>query len=266
MKIGFIGTGNMGTALIKGYVGQNSNNKNKVYAYDTLSAKLEELAHEQGIHSCDSIEEVVNNCDSIILAVKPGTYASILEKISPNIKSRHILVSIAAGISISYIESFFKMPVKVVRTMPNTPALVNEGITALSPNANISEDEFLQVKDVFSAVGKTEVIEEKLMDVIPGVSGSSPAYVYMFIEALADGAVLQGMPRNQAYEFAAQSVLGAAKMVLETAKHPGELKDMVCSPGGTTIEAVASLEKNGLRHAVIEAVKICTDKSKKMSK
>ena len=266
MKIGFIGTGNMGSALIKGYVGQNNSNKNNVYAYDALAEKLEALAHEHGIHSCDSIQGIVENCDIIILAVKPDIYESVLEKMGPTIERRHILVSIAAGISISYIESFFKTPVKVVRTMPNTPALVNEGITALSRNINLLEDEFIKVKDIFSAVGKTEIIEEKLMDVIPGVSGSSPAYVYMFIEALADGAVLQGMPRNQAYQFAAQSVLGAAKMVLETSKHPGELKDMVCSPGGTTIEAVASLERNGMRNAIIEAVNICTDKSKKMNK
>ncbi len=266
MKTGFVGTGNMGTALIKGYIKQNENNKNDIYAYDKLPDKLDELVRECGIHSCDSIKAIVKECDIIILSVKPDVYAYVLEEINQYIESKHVLVSIAAGITIRYIESFFIIPAKVVRTMPNTPALVSEGITALSGNTNISEKELNCVRNIFSAVGKTEIIEEKLMDVIPAVSGSSPAYVYMFIEALADGAVMQGMPRKQAYQFAAQSVLGAAKMVLETKKHPGELKDMVCSPGGTTIEAVASLEKNGVRSAVIEAVKACTEKSIKMKK
>ncbi len=266
MKTGFIGTGNMGTALIKGYIKQNNSNKDNIYAYDKLPDKMDELVREYGIQTCGSIESVAKECDIIIFAVKPDVYPYVLGEISPYIKNKHILVSIAAGITIRYVESFFSIPVKVIRTMPNTPALVNQGITALSGNANLSEKEFAAVRNIFSAVGKTEIIEEKLMDVIPGISGSSPAYVYMFIEALADGAVMQGMPRNQAYQFAAQSVLGAAKMVLETGKHPGELKDMVCSPGGTTIEAVASLEKNGMRNAVLEAVKVCTEKSIKMSK
>lgn len=266
MKIGFIGTGNMGAAIIKGCINKNEDFKNSIYAYDKINEKALELVQTYGIQYSDSLKDIMKNCDIVILAVKPNVYSYVLEDISKYIENQHIIVSIAAGITIKYIESFFKHPVKVIRTMPNTPALVNEGITALSKNINISDKEFFDVIDIFNSIGKTEIIDEKLMDVIPGVSGSSPAYVYMFIEALADGAVLQGMPRNQAYQFAAQSVLGAAKMVLETSKHPGELKDMVCSPGGTTIEAVAVLEKMGLRSAVIEAVNACVEKSKKMSK
>lgn len=266
MKIGFIGTGNMGTAIIKGYVKKDEKNKNDIFAFDKASDKVKKLVDECGIIHSHSTSHLMQNSDIVILAVKPDIYGRILEEIRPLMKREQILVSIAAGITISYLESFFDFPVKVVRTMPNTPALVNEGITALSKNENIDASEFETVINIFNSIGKTEIIDEKLMDIIPGVSGSSPAYVYMFIEALADGAVLQGMPRNKAYQFAAQSVLGAARMVIETGKHPGELKDMVCSPGGTTIEAVAVLEDRGMRSAVIEAVAACTEKSRKMSK
>lgn len=266
MKIGFIGTGNMGTAIIKGYVKKDEKNKNDILAFDKASDKVKKLVDECGIIHSHSTSHLMQNSDIVILAVKPDIYGRILEEIRPLMKREQILVSIAAGITISYLESFFDFPVKAVRTMPNTPALVNEGITALSKNENIDASEFETVINIFNSIGKTEIIDEKLMDIIPGVSGSSPAYVYMFIEALADGAVLQGMPRNKAYQFAAQSVLGAARMVIETGKHPGELKDMVCSPGGTTIEAVAVLEDRGMRSAVIEAVAACTEKSRKMSK
>ena len=157
------------------------------------------------------------------------------------------MVTIAAGISIDFVERSFGRDMKVIRTMPNTPALVGEGMTALSKNCRVSEEELVEVLNIFQSFGKTEVIEEKLMDSIPAISGSSPAYVFMMIEALADGAVLRGMPRDKAYKFAAQAVYGSAKMVLKTGEHPGVLKDKVCSPGGTTIEAVYSLEMNNFR-------------------
>lgn len=150
--------------------------------------------------------------------------------------------------------------------MPNTPALVNEGMSALCPNKNIEDEELKIVKDIFDSFGKSEVVGEYLIDAVIGVSGSSPAYVFMFIEAMADAAVMAGMPRKQAYNFAAQSVLGSAKMVLESGKHPGELKDMVCSPAGTTIDAVKVLENEGMRSAVINAVCACVEKSREMSK
>ena len=149
--------------------------------------------------------------------------------------------------------------------MPNTPALVNEGMTALCPNKNINDDELNEIVSIFNSFGKCEIVKEDLIDAVIGVSGSSPAYVFMFIEALADGAVKAGMQREQAYKFAAQSVMGSAKMVLESEKHPGELKDMVCSPGGTTIEAVAVLEENNMRASIIKAVTAAVDKSKEMS-
>ena len=177
-----------------------------------------------------------------------------------------MIVMIAAGQTIAVNEARFGRNIKIVRAMPNTPALVGEGMAALCANSYVTGEEKDEVREIFESFGKAEFVAENMMDVVAGVSGSSPAYVYMFIEALADGAVLQGMPRQQAYTFAAQAVLGSARMVLETGMHPGALKDMVCSPGGTTIEAVASLEQDGLRAAVIRAVDVCTEKSKAMSK
>lgn len=265
MKIGFIGTGNMGSAIIKGYIKKNPSSKKDVFIYDKDSLKAKEIVDTYHVQHCDSIEKIMMKSDTIIVAVKPNIYDVVLKEVQKYVSDEQIIVSIAAGISIEWMESYFTKPTKIIRTMPNTPALVTEGMTALSKNRHILEEEFQSVIDIFNAVGKTEIIDEKLMDVIPGISGSSPAYVYMLIEALADGAVLHGMPRDQAYKMGAQAVLGAAKMVLETSNHPGKLKDMVCSPGGTTIEAVASLEKNGMRNAIVEAVNVCTKKSKKMN-
>ena len=172
-----------------------------------------------------------------------------------------MIVSIAAGKTIAAIEDSFGKPVKLVRAMPNTPALVGEAMSALCVNQNVTPEELKEVQALFNSFGKSEVISESLI----GVSGSSPAYVYMFIEAMADAAVADGMPRAQAYKFAAQSVYGSAKMVLETGKHPGELKDAVCSPAGTTIEAVAALEAGGFRNTVISAQRACSQKSRDMS-
>ena len=160
----------------------------------------------------------------------------------------------------------FGKEIKLVRVMPNTPALVGEGMAAIYPCPEIQPDELELVCKIFNSFGKSEIVTEGQMDVVTGLSGSSPAFIFMIIEAMADGAVLEGMPRNQAYKFAAQTVLGSAKMVLETGKHPGELKDMVCSPAGTTIEGVAELEKAGVRSSIINAVKVATEKSKNMSK
>ncbi|MDF2556328.1 MAG: pyrroline-5-carboxylate reductase [Bacillales bacterium] len=265
MKIGFIGTGNMGMAIIKGYLAADKSLAENIYATDLNFEQLKNNASDLGIQLCQTNTEVVTNSDVVVLAVKPNVYEQVLTEIKHLVSENHILVSIAAGITIAQIEQTLHKSVKVVRTMPNTPAMVNEGITALSRNNQVSDGEFEFVMQIFRSIGKAEAIDEKLMDVIPGVSGSSPAYVYMFIEALADGAVLHGMPREQAYRFAAQAVLGSAKMVIDSGLHPGTLKDMVCTPGGATIEAVKSLESNRFRFAVMEAVDVCSQKAKRMS-
>ena len=188
----------------------------------------------------------------------------IREEVKDSVKESQIIVTIAPGKTMEWLETKFGKQVKLIRCMPNTPALVGEGITAACSNSYVTKKELDYVVSILKGFGKCEVIPEHLMDVVVSVSGSSPAYVFMFIEAMADAAVADGMPRALAYEFAAQAVLGSAKMVLETGKHPGELKDMVCSPGGTTIEAVRVLEQKGMRSAVIEAMKACTKKAKGM--
>lgn len=266
MKIGFIGTGNMGTAIMKGYINKDASAAGRIFAYDADQKKLDALVKDIKISGCKNNEELVKSSDIIMLSIKPNIYAKVLEEIKGYLTDRHIIVSMAAGISISFIEGCVGKPVKIIRIMPNTPAMVNESMTAVCRNKAVSDEEFAEFYKIATSIGKAETVEEKMIDAVIGVSGSSPAYIYMFIEALADGAVLEGMPRDQAYKFAAQALIGSAKMVLETGMHPGYLKDMVCSPGGATIEAVKVLEERGFRSAVIEAVIAAAEKSKEMSK
>jgi pyrroline-5-carboxylate reductase len=264
--IGFIGSGNMAQAMIGGIVKSQLVASENIMASDPDAAKLEYLKSHYGITTVENNMDIAAASDILILAVKPFMYGAIIEEIKDYVKEGVIIVTIAAGIDIAFVEKGFEKAVKVVRTMPNTPALVGEGMSALCRNSLVSSEELDLVVKIFESFGKAEIIEERLIDAIPAISGSSPAYVYMFIEALADGGVLQGIPRDKAYKLAAQAVLGAAKMVLETGEHPGSLKDKVCSPGGTTIEAVYTLEKNNFRGAVISAMESCTEKALKMSK
>lgn len=200
----------------------------------------------------------------LVLAVKPFQFESVIREIVEFVNMNTVVISIAAGQSIADIEGFFGKEIKLVRTMPNTPALVLEGATGMCFNELMQDEEKQMAINLFESFGIVEVVGENMIDTVIGVSGSSPAYVFMFIEAMADAAVADGMPRDKAYKLAAQSVLGSAKMVLDTGRHPGELKDMVCSPGGTTIEAVRVLEEKGLRSAVIEGQKACVRKAREL--
>lgn len=265
-KIGFIGCGNMAQAMIGGIVKSKLKEPKSVMASNTSCGKLDMMKERYGIITTTSNIEVAKSADIIVLAVKPNKYSAVIEEIKDYIKSDAIIITIAPGITIEKASESFGGSVKIARTMPNTPALVGEAMSAVVFSENMDDSEKSQVISIFESFGRVEMIEEKLMDAIPAISGSSPAYVYMFIEALADGGVLQGIPRSKAYKMAAQAVLGAAKMVLETGEHPGVLKDNVCSPGGTTIEAVYTLEKNNFRGAVISAMESCTEKTIKMSK
>lgn len=265
-NISFIGCGNMAQAMISGVVGSKLVASDKVIASDYDAAKLEDIKKLNNINITQNNKECAAFGDIIILCVKPIHIIGAINEIKDSIKEDTIIVSIAAGVTIKDIEDAFGKPIKLVRVMPNTPALVGEGMSALCKNKNVLNDEFEEIVKIFESFGKADVIEERLIDAVVGVSGSSPAYVYMFIEALADGAVLEGLPRDKALKMAAQSVLGSAKMVLESGKHPGELKDNVCSPGGTTIEAVYSLERDNFRGAVIAAVHAASEKNRKMSK
>lgn len=263
--IGFIGAGNMGSAMIGGICQSGLVTPEHIIASAHSSETLEKIHTAYGIKTTLLNEEIAAGSDILFIAIKPYKFAEVLPTISSSIKENCIVVSVAAGQSISAIESILGDKIKLIRAMPNTPAFVGESMSALCRNDNVTEEELLLVKKLFECFGKAEIITESMMDAVIGVSGSSPAYVYMFIEAMADAAVADGMPRAMAYKFAAQSVLGAAKMVLETGKHPGELKDAVCSPGGTTIEAVAALEAGGFRNSVITAQRACVQKSKDMT-
>lgn len=264
MKIGFIGAGNMGSSMMGGMISAGIVEPQDVMASDIFQATLDGLSEELGVNTSISNRDVVDFADIIILAVKPQYLPDAINGIKDMDFTDKVVVSIAAGQSLERLKGLFGNDLKLIRVMPNTPALVGEAMSALSPNERVTEEECEIVVEIFESFGKAEIIPEKLQDAVVGISGSSPAYVYMFIEALADGAVAEGMPRAQAYKFAAQAVLGSAKMVLETGEHPGVLKDNVCSPGGTTIEAVAALEALGFRNAVIEAERVCIEKSREL--
>jgi pyrroline-5-carboxylate reductase len=265
MKIGFIGCGNMATAIIGGILKNQIITPQEILAFDKMEAVQKKIKDELGICLAQSNVDVVQNSEVVVLAVKPQFYPEVISEIRSYVTEEQLIVTIAPGKSLQWLEGRFGHPYKFIRTMPNTPALVGEGITAACASEAVSEEDKVLITRILNSFGQTEWVSENLMDVVVSVSGSSPAYVFMFIEAMADAAVADGMPRTQAYKFAAQAVLGSAKMVLETGKHPGELKDMVCSPAGTTIEAVRTLEKLGFRSAVIEAMKTCTEKSKSLS-
>ncbi|MEH7072506.1 pyrroline-5-carboxylate reductase [Neobacillus drentensis] len=263
-KIGFIGAGKMAQAMMEGMVKSQTISKENIMA----STKTEETKNivEQKYEIVTSLNnsDVAEFADILILAVKPDLYAAVIEEIREHIKYSTIVVTIAAGITLKDIENSFGFRVKAVRTMPNTPSVVGEGMSVICANDELSEAEVVQVEKIFQTFSKTERLDEKLMDAVPAISGSSPAYVYMLIEAMADGGVRQGIPRDQSYRLAAQAVLGSAKMVLETGKHPGELKDNVCTPGGATIEAVVTLEEKQFRGSIMAAMDSCTSKVKNL--
>lgn len=265
-KIGIIGFGNMGSAIIKGLTETESVYPENITLSDKEKNKTLDFLRAYPLINFSSNTENAKNSKYLIIAVKPHQYNSVLNEIKEFINENTVIISIAAGITISDLKYVLGNSVKTVRTMPNTPAMINEGMTAVSFDVNITDSERDTVLNIFNSIGKTEVFEEKFMDFIPALSGSSPAYVFMMIEAMADAAVLSGISRDKAYKMAAQSILGAAKLFLNSGKHPGELKDMVCSPGGTTIEAVSVLEENGFRSSVIKAMNACSEKAVKMSK
>lgn len=264
-KIGFIGCGNMASAMIGGIINSKLILSENIIGSDVSNERLEFVKDKYNINTASDNKAVVEFSDILVLAVKPYMFSTVINEIKASIDNNTVVISIGAGIDISFIEKCFEKSVKVIRVMPNTPALVGEGMSAICPNSMISSDELELVVNIFKSFGKAEILDEKLIPAVTAISGSSPAYVYMFIEALADGGVLRGIPRDKAYKMAAQSVLGAAKMIIETGKHPGALKDEVCSPGGTTIEAVYNLEKNNFRGTVISAMESCTKKAIEMA-
>lgn len=264
MKIGFIGLGNMATAMIGGMIKKELAKPQDILGSDGSAEAVKKAVNTFGITGMDSNTKVAEESDVLFLSIKPQVYEKVITEIKNSVKQSTVIISIAPGKTMDWVEGLFERKIKLVRCMPNTPALVGEGCTGVCFNQAVSEEEKAMALELLKSFSKASEVPEHLMDVVVGVSGSSPAYVFMFIEAMADAAVADGMPRNQAYEFAAQSVLGSAKMVLETGMHPGQLKDMVCSPAGTTIEAVKVLEEKGFRSAVIEAQCACVAKSRSL--
>jgi len=265
-KIGFIGCGNMGGAIMGGILQSGLFTADEMIAADAFQAAADGIQAKFGIEAgCDN-KAVAGAAEIILLSIKPQFYQSVIEEIRGLITDSQIIVTIAPGWTLARLTDAFAKPVKLVRCMPNTPALVRTGVTAVCQNDLVSPDELSRVVRVLESFSIVEPLRENLFDAVTALSGSSPAYVYMMIEAMADAAVLGGIPRSQAYRMAAQAVLGSAKMVLETGRHPGDLKDMVCSPAGTTIEAVRVLEERGFRSSLSEAMAACADKSAAMQK
>jgi pyrroline-5-carboxylate reductase len=266
IRVGLIGAGNMGTPIIKGIISSGLLKPSMINIFDVSGEKASALCKETGANLMKDNSELVSKSDIIILAVKPNYIKAALEECKTCFDASKVLVSIAVGISIQSLKDIIGQDKTVVRTMPNIPVLVGEGMTLLCYDGLITEDRKSIVRKLFDCSGKTDVLEERLMSEVTALTGSSPAYVAMFIEAMADAAVLSGIPRDLSYRLAAQAVLGSAKVLVETGMSPAAFKDQVCSPAGTTIEAVQALEKNGFRFAVMDAMNECTKRAREFGK
>ena len=264
LKIGFLGAGKMATALALGFLNARLIKANQLFAADPFEAARKHFTAETAAKTSANNLETARAATVLFLATKPDQVAAALAEISPVFTKNHLVISIAAGVTLAKLEAALPAGARVIRVMPNTPALVGAGASgyALGKNATAADGDL--AKKLLSAVGIALLVKESLLDAVTGLSGSGPAYVYQFIEALSDGGVASGLPRDVATRLAAQTVLGGAKMVLDTGIHPGALKDQVTSPGGTTIEGVHELEKGKLRATVISAVRAATEKSKKL--
>ncbi len=265
-KVGFIGAGTIASIILRRIVEKQIVPVENIYIYDIDETKVNLLCKELGIRKANNNQEVIIQSDLIILAIKPQYVPMVLKENQNLFTEDKVIISLAAGLSTAAIDEQSGGRSTIIRVMPNTPALVGEGMTVICKSVDIPPALLDQVIIIFASFGRVEVLEEQYMDAVTALSGSSPAFVFMFIEAMSDGGVWMGLPRDVSYRLAAQAVLGSAKMVLDTGMHPGVLKDMVSSPGGTTIEALQILEKLGLRNMMMEAVKACAEKSKSMEK
>jgi pyrroline-5-carboxylate reductase len=266
LKIGFLGAGKMATALAKGFIQAKLAGPKQIIAADPYESARNHFLEETGAKATGANAEAAKFADILILATKPDQVAAALAEAHDLLKAKknYLLLSIAAGVTISKLENTLPTGARVIRAMPNTPALIGASASAFAPGACATADDAALVKKLLSAVGIAFQVKESLLDAVTGLSGSGPAYVYQFIEALSDGGVASGLPRDIATRLSAQTVLGAARMILETGQHPGVLKDQVASPGGTTIEGLHELEKGKLRGTVMSAVRAATEKSKKL--
>ena len=263
-SVGFVGAGNMGEELIKGLLAANLVPAEAIHATDVRLERLKELNRQYGIQVSSDNAELIRHADIVILAVKPQIMDAVLTEIAPAVTRRKLLISIAAGVSTAKIRAVLRKDARLIRVMPNTPALVLEGVTAVAKADGLEADDLETAGEIFGAVGRVVVLGEELMDAVTGLSGSGPAYIAVVIEALADGGVRMGLDRITAMTLATQTVLGAATLLRETGLHPGAVKDMVCSPGGTSIAGIAALEEGGIRTTFIKAVERATQRSREL--
>lgn len=254
----------MAKAMIGGMLQKEIVQKNDIIGSAKTKATLEDMRRLYGVETRESNVAVAGEADILVLAVKPQYFQTVIEEVRDVVTGDMLVISIAAGKTLDWIEQAFHKEIKLVRCMPNTPAMVGAGCTGVCVNSRVSPEETALSLKLMESFGRASMVPESLMDAVGAVSGSSPAFVFMFLEAMADAAVAAGMPRAQACEFAAQAVYGSAKLMLESGKHPGELKDMVCSPGGTTIQGVRVLEEKGLRGAVMDALQAVVEQTRKL--
>jgi len=266
MKVAFLGVGAMGGALSRGVISAGFLPAEDIIAYDPDPARLRELGASTGCRTALAAAEAVKQADAMVICVKPAVIGALLDEIAPAVRPEQLVISIAAGVRVASIESALPKGVPVVRVMPNTPAMVGEGMAAIAPSHQVSAQQRDFALGLMQSVGEAVVVDEKLMDAVTGLSGSGPAFVYIIIEALSDAGVSVGLPRDISTKLAAQTVLGSAKMVMQTGRHTGQLKDQVTSPGGTTIAGCAELERGGLRAALYNAVQAATRKSAELGK
>ena len=262
-RIGFVGTGNMAEALIRGLVGAHVADAGQIVGSDPREERRAEMAARYGIAATADNCDVARQADILLLAVKPQVMARVLDEIQTQVKPTALVISVAAGIPTAVIEAHLPR-VRVVRTMPNTPALVGAGATAIAAGGHATAADLEAAKRIFDSVGTTVILDESQMDAVTGLSGSGPAYIFLIIEALSDAGVKVGLSRYNAQALAAHTVLGSAKLLLETNEHPGRLKDMVTSPGGTAIAGLHTLEAGGLRTTLMNAVEVATNRSREL--
>lgn len=264
-KLGFIGCGNMGQAILAGILKEKSLEKEEIMVSVHSENSKVKIEENYGVYVTLNNKEVASCCDVVILAIKPYQYDEVIEDIKEELQDK-VIVSVAAGISMNYLQAYFPKAVKVIRVMPNTPACVNEAMTSISVNDVVDEKEEAFVTTLFLGIGHVEKIEENMIDEVIALSGSSPAYIFMILDAMIKHGIKNGMSKEKAFHFVSQAVLGAAKMVLETKQDPDILKKNVCSPNGTTIEAVHVLEEQGLYQMMEKAMDACYERSIEMTK
>jgi len=264
-KLGIIGVGKIGSALLKRIISTNTIDRNKIIIFDVDKEKLHNLSKDLDVECANNNTDLVNSSKHVLIAVIPQVMDIVLREIEPAISEQHVIISIAAGVSFAHITKIITKPVSLIRIMTNTPALVGAAATAIARNENVKEYQLEFVKEIFNSVGMVVELEERHLDAVTGLSGSGPAYIFIIIEALADGGVKMGLPRAIALKLAAQTLLGSAKLLLETNIHPAALKDMVATPGGTTITAIHELESAKIRATLIRAVEAATIKSKSLN-